>query len=131
LGSNSCVFSDEIIAQLIPKKRFGKITLPYGCELNLFDEIDPNEKYYLGVDTAMSAGSGSDYSAIVLARASDGKPSRHRHRRFAVVKRFAQVVKALIKSLKILADIVKPVKAITLVAKLFKSLFVTNPSVTI
>lgn len=102
LGSNSCVFSDEIIAQLIPKKRFGKITLPYGCDLNLFDEIDPNEKYYLGVDTAMSAGSGSDYSAIVLARASDGKPIAEWHGRFAVVKRFAQVVKASIKSLKII-----------------------------
>lgn len=102
LGSNSCVFSDEIIAQLIPKKRFSKITLPYGCELNLFDEIDPNEKYYLGVDTAMSAGSGSDYSAMILARASDGKPVGEWHGRFAVVKRFAQVVKATVKSLKII-----------------------------
>ena len=102
LGSNSCVFSDEIIAQLIPKKRFSKITLPYGCELNLFDEIDTNEKYYLGVDTAMSAGSGSDYSAIILARASDGKPVGEWHGRFAVVKRFAQVVKATVKSLKII-----------------------------
>jgi hypothetical protein len=102
LGSDTCIFSDEVIAQLIPKKRIGKITLPYGCELDLYDEIDPEEKYYLGVDTAMSASSGSDYSAIVLMRASDEKPVGEFHGRFSVVKRYAQVVKALIKSLKIL-----------------------------
>lgn len=102
LGSDTCIFSDEVIAQLIPKKRMGKIQLPYGCELDLFDEIDPEEKYYLGVDTAMSASSGSDYSAMVLMRARDEKPIGEFHGRFSVVKRYAQIVKALIKSLKVL-----------------------------
>ena len=102
LGSDASIFSDEVIAQFIPKKRSGKIQLPFGCELDLFDEIDPEEKYYLGVDTAMSAGSGSDYSAMILARASDGKPIGEWHGRFSVVKRFAQVVKATVKSLKII-----------------------------
>lgn len=117
LGSDSCIFTDEIIAQLVPKKRQGKINLPYGCELDLYDNLDtesnsfgsyghlgenPDEVYILGVDTAMSTGSGSDYSALTLTRASDGKPVGEWHGRFSVVKRFAQVVKALIKSLKIL-----------------------------
>ena len=102
LGSNSCVFSDEIIALLIPKKRQSKITLPYGCYLDLYEEIDPEETYFLGVDTAMSAGSGSDYSAMVLCRGSDSKPIGEWHGRFSVVKRFAQVVKATIKSLKVI-----------------------------
>ena len=102
LGSNASIFSDEVIAQFIPKKRKGKIPLPYGCELDLYEEIDPEEKYYLGVDTAMSAGSGSDYSAMILARASDGRPIGEWHGRFSVVKRFAQVVKATIKSLKVI-----------------------------
>ena len=102
LGSNSCVFSDEIIALLIPKKRQHKIQLPYGCQLDLYEEIDPEETYFLGVDTAMSAGSGSDYSAMVLCRGSDGKPIGEWHGRFSVVKRFAQVVKACVKSLKVL-----------------------------
>ena len=102
LGSNSCVFTDEIIALLIPKKRQHKITLPFGCFLELYDEIDPEETYFLGVDTAMSAGSGSDYSAMVLCRGSDGKPIGEWHGRFSVVKRFAQVVKASIKALKVL-----------------------------
>lgn len=102
LGSDASIFSDDVIAQFIPKKRNGRIQLPFGCELDLYDEIDPEEKYYLGVDTAMSAGSGSDYSAMILARASDGKPIGEWHGRFSVVKRFAQVVKACVKSLKIL-----------------------------
>ena len=102
LGSDTCIFSDEVIAQLVPKKKIGKITLPYGNELELFDEIDPEEKYYLGVDTAMSASSGSDYSSMVLMRAKDEKPIGEFHGRFSVVKRYAQVVKASIKSLKIL-----------------------------
>lgn len=102
LGSDSCIFSDEVIAQLVPKRRTHFIKLPYGNEFDLFEEIDPNEKYYLGVDTAMSAGASSDYSAMVLTRASDGKPIGEWNGRFSVVKRFAQVVKTLIKSLKIL-----------------------------
>lgn len=102
LGSNACIFSDEVIAQLVPKRRIEFIKLPYGNEFDLYEEIDPNEKYFLGVDTAMSAGSNSDYSAIVLTRARDGKPIGEWKGRFAVVKRFAQVVKTVIKSLKIL-----------------------------
>ena len=102
LGSDSCIFDDNIIAALVPKKKYSRITLPYGCEFDLYDEIDPNEKYYLGVDTAMSTGSGSDYSAMVLTRASDGRPIGEFHGRFSVVKRYAQVVKALIKAFKVI-----------------------------
>ena len=102
LGSNACIFSDEVIAQLIPKRRVEFIKLPYGNEFDLFEEIDPNEKYFLGVDTAMSAGAASDFSAIVLTRARDGKPIGEWKGRFSVVKRFAQLVKTVIKSLKIL-----------------------------
>lgn len=100
LGSDTCIFDDNIIAALIPKKRYSKITLPYGCEFDLYDDINPEEKYYLGVDTAMSTGSGSDYSAIVLTQASTGRPIGEFHGRFSVVKRYGQVVKALIKALK-------------------------------
>ena len=102
LGSDTCIFDDNIIAALIPKKKYSKITLPYGCEFDLYDEIDPNEKYYLGVDTAMSTGSGSDYSAMVLTKASDGRPIGEFHGRFSVVKRYAQVVKTLVKSFKVI-----------------------------
>ena len=102
LGSNLCIFSDEVIQRLVPKKRTHHIKLPFSNEMDFFDEIDPNEKYILGVDTAMSAGANSDYSACVLTRASDGKPIGEWKGRFSVVKRFAQLVKSIIKSLKVL-----------------------------
>ena len=102
LGSDSCIFSDDVIQRLVPIKRTHHIKLPFGNEMDFFDEIDPNEKYLLGVDTAMSAGANSDYSACVLTRASDGKQIGEWKGRFSVVKRFAQLVKSIIKSLKVL-----------------------------
>lgn len=101
LGSATCIFSDEVIARLYAKKRIDRIKLNFGHEFDLFKEIDPKKKYILGVDTAMSTGSTSDYSAIVLTEAETGDPIGEWHGRFSVVKRFAQLVKVLIQSLKV------------------------------
>ena len=102
LGSTTCIFSDNVIAQLHPKKRISKIKLAFGNEFDLFGEIDPNETYILGVDTAMSAGEQSDYSSMVLTRAKDGQPIGEWHGRFSVVKRFSQLVKIMIQALNLI-----------------------------
>lgn len=102
LGSTTCIFSDNVIAQLHPKKRISKIKLAFGNEFDLFGEIDPTETYILGVDTAMSAGEKSDYSSMVLTRAKDGQPIGEWHGRFSVVKRFSQLVKIMIQALNLI-----------------------------
>jgi len=99
LGSSTSIFDDEIISKLIPKKYEHKLQLPFGHYLKLFAELDPNRLYLLGVDTAMSAGAGADYSALSLIDAETGQEVGVWKGRFSVVKRFAALVKAAIKGL--------------------------------
>lgn len=102
LGSDTTIFSDEVISKMVPKKEIHRMQLPYGQHFNLHHEIDPLKRYILGVDTAASIGANSDYSALVLMEAESGRVVGTWKGRFAIVKQFAQLVKFLIKSLDIL-----------------------------
>jgi hypothetical protein len=99
LGSANSLFEDEIIAKLIPKRAHTELSLPFGNKLKLFTDLDPNKIYYMGVDTAMSAGPKSDFSAIAIIDAKSGQQVGEWKGKFSVVKRFASLVKATIKGL--------------------------------
>jgi len=99
LGSSNTVFPDEVLAEFEPKKVVQEIDLVYGEKFKLFKELDPNKVYLLGVDTAASTAAVSDFSAMVLTDAETGEPIGEWHGKFSVVKRFAIVVKSLIRSL--------------------------------
>ena len=99
LGSANSLFDDEVIMKLIPKKPISVLPLPFGHTFNLFAELDPMKIYYLGVDTAMSAGPNSDFSALVLIDARSGQQVGEWKGKFSVVKRFAALVKSTIKGL--------------------------------
>ena len=97
LGSASSIFDDEIIMKLVPKKSIFEMQLPHGLKFKMFEEIDSNEMYLLGVDSSASTGPNSDFSVISLVRARDAQEVGIVKCQFAVVKKFAGVVKAFIK----------------------------------
>lgn len=99
LGSDNSLFDDNIIARLIPKIPEQELLLPFGQKLKLFHIPNPDNIYYLGVDTAMSAGPNSDFSAMSLIDARSGQQVGQWKGKFSVVKRFAAVVKSTIKGL--------------------------------
>jgi len=99
LGSSNTVFPDEVLTEFDPKSPIHHIELTYGEKFTLFKEVDPKKLYLLGVDTAASTAATSDFSAMVLTDAETGEPIGEWHGKFSVVKRFAIVVKSLIKSL--------------------------------
>jgi len=105
LGSSTSIFNDDIISNLIPKKAMDVLQLPFGQEMQLFSKLIPGELYFLGVDTAMSAGVNSDYSAMSLMHASSGQEVGVWKGKFSIVKRLAAVVKATIKALNMLYNI--------------------------
>ena len=96
LGSSNAVFPDEVLEIFQPQKIINTINLAYGEKFNLFQELDPNKMYLLGVDTAASTAAKADYSAMVLVDAESGAEVGEWHGKFSVVKRFANVVKSLI-----------------------------------
>jgi len=99
LGSATSIFDDDIIMKLIPKKKHSEFQLPFGLQFKLFHEIDPNELYFLGADTSASTGPSSDFSVLSLVRASDGQEAGVVKCQFAVVKKFALLLKTTIKGL--------------------------------
>lgn len=99
LGSSNAVFPDEVLEKFEPSPATSEITMSYGEHFKLFEDIDPTETYILGVDTAASTGAKADFSAMVLINASTGEEVGSWHGKFSVVKRFAVVVKSLIRGL--------------------------------
>jgi len=100
LGSDSSIFSDDIISKLTPIKSYNDLTLPFGNKLKLYlHEFDLDKKYIMGVDTAMSTGIKSDSSAIVITDAYTGEQVASWKGKFSVVKRFAALVRSCIRGL--------------------------------
>ena len=105
LGSSTSIFSDDVIAKLIPKKPLFELQLPFGHKMEMFSELKKGEIYFLGVDTAMSAGVNSDFSSLSLIHATSGQEVGAWKGKFSVVKRFAALVKGAIKGLATLYDL--------------------------
>jgi len=101
LGSSNAVFPDEVLEMFEPKETHSTITMAYGEQFKLVEDLDPTKLYLLGVDTAASTASSikGDYSAIVLVDAQTGEEVGSWHGKFSVVKRFSVVVKSIIQGL--------------------------------
>lgn len=102
LGSNNAVFDDEIIQTFEPLSQVNTLVLAFGEKIELIEELDPNGHYSIGVDVSASNASNSDYSAIIITNNENGKIVGEWHGRYSVLKRFALVVKSLVKKLEYL-----------------------------
>ena len=105
LGSATTIFSDEVLSQFEVKQSVYKMDIKYGNYFNLLEDIreileeNPDEVFILGVDTAVSNAASSDYSAMVLTRGSTGEEIGEWHGKITVLKRYAVILKKLIRSL--------------------------------
>jgi len=105
LGSAYTVFADEILAEFNPKAPVAKIDLGFGNYFNIFEDINSileynkDEIFILGVDTAVSTAAKADYSAMVLTKASNGEQIGEWHGKISVLKRYAVIIKKLIRSI--------------------------------
>ncbi len=102
LGSASSIFDDEVILKMVAKKASFEMQLPHGLKFKMFADIEPGEVYLAGVDSSASTGPNSDWSTISLIRARDAQEVGYVKCQFAVVKKFAGVVKAFTKAMSIL-----------------------------
>ena len=99
LGSSNAVFPDEVLEVFKPKQETSELSMSYGEKFRLYADLDASRTYLLGVDTAASTGAKSDYCAMVLTDAQTGEEVGSWHGKFSVVKRFAVVIKSLIRGL--------------------------------
>ena len=97
LGSEESLFPDEILSELQPQKPIDYIQLPYGSSLKLFEELDPNKYYVIGIDTAKTIA--GDYSAIEIFDAETFNQVGELKYKFGMVDRFVDAIKQLVQIL--------------------------------
>lgn len=54
IGSTNCIFDDDYLSSLQPKKPIETVKLSHFCNLKIYSKLDPNQYYLMGVDTAKS-----------------------------------------------------------------------------
>lgn len=54
IGSTNCIFTDEFLSNLQSKKPIENVKLSHFSSLKLYQPLDPNQYYLMGVDTAKS-----------------------------------------------------------------------------
>ena len=105
LGSATAIIDDEVLSKFKVQDPVNKIDIGYGNFFSLYKKIEecleenPEEVFILGVDTAVSNAATSDFSAMVLTRGSTGEQIGEWHGKITVLKRYAVILKKLIRSL--------------------------------
>jgi hypothetical protein len=61
IGSTNCIFDDDFLSNLQSRKPIETIKLSHFSTLKLYSELDPNQYYLVGVDTAKSLIKVSDF----------------------------------------------------------------------
>jgi len=105
LGSNNAVFPDEVLEHFKPVTPKFQLDLAYGEKMDVFEDLDPNKLYLMGVDNAASTAAKSDFSTMVLTDAETGRQVAEYRGKFNVIKRYAAVVKSAILQLQLVCGL--------------------------
>lgn len=96
LGSSNSVFDDEIFIKLKPASSYYTKSLFNNAQLKILEDLDPNDFYVIGVDTAASSSDNADYSAISIWNATHNKQVGELKKRIPVLKHYAKVIKEIV-----------------------------------
>jgi len=94
VGSTGCIFDDDLLSTLMPKKPLEKIRLPHFSKLNVFRSFDPLDYVIVGIDTAKSLT--GDYTAIEIYGYRDFDQIAEYHGRLGSLTKFLDIVKATV-----------------------------------
>jgi hypothetical protein len=94
VGSTGCIFDDDLLAQMVPKKPIEVIRLPHMSKLNIYRELDSLDYLIVGVDTAKSLT--GDYTAIEIYGYRDFEQVAEYTGRLGSLSKFKDVVKAVV-----------------------------------
>lgn len=64
IGSTNCIFDDDFLSKLSPKKPIYNINLNHFSQLKIYEELNSSDYYIVGVDTAKSLT--GDFCAIEI-----------------------------------------------------------------
>lgn len=102
VGSTNCIFEDEYLAQLKPKKPVDRVDLPHAVDCKLYtkrDNLDKTDFLLIGVDTAKSIT--GDYSAIEIFTYSDFEQVGEFYARLGSISKYCDIIKRLVDVLEV------------------------------
>ena len=94
VGSTGCIFDDDLLSQMVPKKPIEVVRLPHMSKLNIYRELDSLDYLIVGVDTAKSLT--GDYTAIEIYGYRDFEQVAEYTGRLGSLSKFKDVVKAVV-----------------------------------
>jgi hypothetical protein len=94
VGSTGCIFDDDLLSQLVPKKPITKINLPHMSKLNMYKEPDNLDYLIIGVDTAKSLT--GDATAIEIFGYRDFEQVGEYTGRLGSLTKFSEIVIAVV-----------------------------------
>ena len=104
VGPTGCIFDDDFLTDLnknlSDKKPYKQINLSYDSILNIYenlDELDENDWIIIGVDSAKTLNTTSDYNAIEIFTFKDFKQIGEYYGQLGSMNRYTVVVKEVIK----------------------------------
>ena len=95
IGSTSCIFDDEFLSNLSPKKPTSIVELNHFSKLKLYEEIDNLDYYIIGVDTAKSLT--GDFCAIEIFSYRDFNQVGEYFGRIGSLTKYSEVVEQVIR----------------------------------
>ncbi|MEM4385274.1 MAG: terminase family protein [Candidatus Anstonellales archaeon] len=94
LGSDRCIFSDDVISELRPVKPIKRIKLIHDYYLKQFKKLDPNDYYVIGIDSAKSVT--GDMCALEIFNYSNFEQVAELSGRFGSITLYIEVIEKVI-----------------------------------
>lgn len=95
IGSTSCIFDDDFLSELKPKKPIEILHFSHFTKFKLFEELNPNDYYLIGLDSAKSLT--GDFCAIELFSYREFKQVGEYFGRLGSLTKLSQVLHDLVK----------------------------------
>jgi hypothetical protein len=95
VGGNKCIFSDEYLSNLKPKKPLEIIKLPHVCQLKVYDEFANTDYYIIGIDSAKSIT--GDFCAVEVFEYSTFKQIGEFFNRIGSISKYIEVLVEIVK----------------------------------
>jgi hypothetical protein len=95
IGSTTCIFDDDFLSKLSPAKPIDILQLGHFSKLKMYEEINNQDYYIIGVDTAKSLT--GDFCAIEIFSYKDFKQVGEYFGRIGSLTKYSEVVEQVIK----------------------------------